>query len=222
VRWLVRLVATAVLLVLLFPFLVILLYRFVDPPVTPLMLIRMAQGHGLDHRPVPLEAVAPTLRFAVIAGEDNWFCRHDGFDWPALRAELRTLQDGGRPRGASTVTMQTAKNILLWPGRDPVRKALEAWLTWQIELLWPKRRILEVYLQIVELGPGVYGAEAAAQRFFARPASGLTREQAARLAAVLPAPLVWSAAEPGPYVRRRTTTLLRRIDQLGPLLDCAR
>jgi monofunctional biosynthetic peptidoglycan transglycosylase len=169
---------------------------------------------------VPIEAVAPALRRSVVAAEDNLFCEHWGFDIQAMRGEIAAWRRGERPRGASTISMQTVKNLLLWPGRDPVRKVIEAWLTPQLELLWPKRRILEVYLSIAEFGPGVYGAEAAARTYFGKPAADLTRGEAARLAAVLPAPLDWSAAKPGPYVRRRAATIERRVGQLGPLLAC--
>lgn len=216
-RWLGRLA----LVLLVLPPVVLLVFRFVDPPLTPLMAIRWLQGYGLDHRPVPLGAVAPALRRAVIAGEDNLFCRHWGFDWRALGEEIETALDGGRPRGASTITMQTAKNVLLWPGRDPVRKLLEAWLTPQVELLWSKRRILEVYLGVAELGPGIYGAEAAAQHWFKKPASWLTEREAARLAAILPAPTRWSPVRPSPAVARRAALIERRMGQLGPLLACA-
>ena len=210
------------LALLLLPTGLILLYRFIDPPVTPLMLIRLAQGYGLAHDNVPFDEVAPTLRQAVIAGEDNRFCSHAGFDLQAVRSEVRQWLDGERPRGASTITMQTAKNVVLWPGRDVLRKLIEAWLTPQIELLWPKRRILEVYLNVAEFGPGIYGAEAAARAFFAKPAQRLSRREAAQLAAVLPNPLEWSAKIPGPYVGRRASIIERRIAQLGPLLDCTR
>jgi monofunctional biosynthetic peptidoglycan transglycosylase len=129
---------------------------------------------------------------------------------------------GGQSRGASTITMQTAKNLLLWPGRDPARKALEAWLTPQVALLWPKRRVLEVYLNIVEFGPGIYGAEAAARAHFGKRSSQLTAREAALLAAVLPLPLQWSAASPSAHVRQRATTIEHRMDQIRPLLACAR
>lgn len=210
-------------LLLVGPLALILLFRFVPPLVTPLMLLRLAQGYGLHHEWVSYDRIAPELAEAVIASEDNLFCREAvGFDFDALWGQITAWSDGDRPRGASTITMQTAKNLLLWPGRDPVRKVIEAWLTPQIALLWPKQRVLEVYLNIVEFGPGVYGAEAAAQRFFGRSAASLTREQAARLAVVLPDPLHWSAARPGAYVRERAEIIERRIGRLGPLLDCAR
>jgi len=211
------------LLLLLGPPLLILLFRFVPPPVTPLMLLRAAQGHGLSKDWVAYERIAPALPRAVIAAEDNTFCRQAlGFDFPALRGQIEAALAGERPRGASTITMQVAKNLFLWPGRDPLRKVLEAWLTPQIALLWPKQRVLEVYLNIVEFGPGIYGAEAAAQTFFRRPAARLTEDQAARLAVVLPNPLGWSVSEPGPSLRERASLIRRRVGQLGPLLDCTK
>lgn len=211
-----------VLLVLLLgPPLLILLFRFVPVPATPLMLIRAVQGYGWSRDWVPYESIDLALARSVIAAEDNLFCTQRlGFDFGQLQGQVEAALDGERPRGASTITMQVAKNLFLWPGRDPVRKVLEAWLTPQIALLWPKRRVLEVYLNIVEFGPGIYGAEAASQSTFRRPAARLTDAQAARLAVVLPNPLEWSASEPGPYVQRRAETIRRRVGQLGGLLDC--
>jgi monofunctional biosynthetic peptidoglycan transglycosylase len=218
-----RTIRRVVLALLLLPPLLILALRFLPPPVTPLMLIRLAQGHGISREWVPFEEIAPALAHAVIAAEDNRFCESPlGFDLEALSGQVRAAFAGERPRGASTITMQLAKNLFLWPGRDPVRKVLEAWLTPQLAILWPKRRVLEVYLNVVEFGPGLYGAEAAAQALFDRPARLLTPQQAARLAVVLPSPLNWSAAEPGPALRERAEVIRRRIGQLGPLLDCAR
>jgi monofunctional biosynthetic peptidoglycan transglycosylase len=214
--WLRRLL----LALLLGPLVVLAVYRFVPPPATPLMLVRLAQGYGLDKDWVSLDQIAPALRRAVIAAEDNLFCAHDGFDWKALRQEIGAALNGERPRGASTISMQTVKNALLWPGRDPVRKVIESWLTPQLELLWGKRRILEVYLNVVELGPGIYGAEAAARHWFRKPAAKLSSDEAARLAAILPSPLRWSPLSSG-YVARRARVIRTRVGQLGPLLDCA-
>jgi monofunctional glycosyltransferase len=211
-----------VLIVLVTPSLIIVAYRFINPPLTPLMVIRLAEGEGIDKQWVPLARMSPHLVQAAIASEDNLFCSHAGFDVAALKQQLQTHRAGGKPRGASTITMQVAKNILLWPGRDPLRKMIEAWLTPQIELLWSKQRILEVYLNVVELGPGLYGAEAASRRYFGKSADALTREEAARLVAILPNPRAWSATRPGPVVRGRTAAIARRIGQLGPLLDCAK
>ncbi len=210
------------LLVILTPSLIVVAYRFVDPPITPLMLIRLAQGEGLERSWMPLDRISVHLRNAVIAAEDNRFCEHHGFDFKALGQEINAWLAGERPRGASTITMQTAKNILLWPGRDPVRKILEAWLTPQIEVLWSKRRILEVYLNIAETGSGLYGAEAVARDAFIKPAAGLSRNEAALIAATLPNPRSWSAARPSPAIDRRARQIVTRIRQLGPLLDCAR
>jgi monofunctional biosynthetic peptidoglycan transglycosylase len=204
------------------PTLLIALYRIVDPPVTPLMLLRVFEGEGLRHEAVPLSQISPHLIAAVIAAEDNRFCEHLGFDTEALQGEIDGWLAGERPRGASTITMQTAKNILLWPGRDPLRKGLEAWFTPQIELLWSKRRILEVYLGVIEMGPGVYGAEAAARTYFGKPASALGRRESALVAAVLPNPRQRSVVRPDWYVSRKASRIMRRAEQLGPLLDCVR
>lgn len=218
-----RYIALRVALVLvLAPPLVLLVYRFVPPPLTPLMLIRMGEGEELHKEWQPLAEIATSLAEAVVAAEDNRFCEHWGIDWPALKGELAAWRVGEAPRGASTITMQTAKNLFLWPDRSLLRKALEAPLTPQIEVLWPKRRIIEVYLNIVEFGPGIYGAEAAAQSYFGKPASDLSGHEAALLAAVLPNPREWSPALPTPYLRRRAETIETRIRQLGPMLDCAR
>jgi monofunctional biosynthetic peptidoglycan transglycosylase len=158
----------------------------------------------------------------VVAAEDNRFCEHWGFDWQALKGEIAAWRAGEAPRGASTITMQTAKNLFLWPDRSLFRKALEAPLTPQIEVLWPKRRIIEVYLNIVEFGPGIYGAEAAAQSFFGKPAADLSSREAALLAAALPSPRISSPARPSAWLEDRARTIRARIDQLGPMLACVR
>jgi len=204
------------------PLALILVFRFLPPPITPLMVIRLIQGHALNYQWTEYEKISPALAHAVIASEDNLFCDETwGFDVDALRAQIEAWQNGKRPRGASTITMQTAKNMLLWPGRDPIRKLAEAWLTPQIAVLWPKRRILEVYLNIIEFGPGIYGAEAAAQTYFHKPASALSPREGALLAGVLPRPLVWTVAPAGSYVRERAVVIERRADQIRPLLTCA-
>ena len=217
-----RRLRAAALVLLLGPAVLIAGYRVVPPPGTPLMLLRLAQGHGLERDWVPLGRISPNLPRAVIASEDNLFCTQRlGFDTNALRGQVQAWRDGERPRGASTITMQTAKNILLWPGRDPLRKVLEAWLTPQVALLWPRQRVLEVYLNVAEFGPGIYGAEAASRRFFGHGADALTVAESALLAAVLPAPLERSAANPGPGLRERAAVIRARVGTLGPLLDCA-
>ena len=217
-----HIVLRVLLVALLAPPLLLLVYRFVPPPVTPLMLIRLGQGEALHKAWQPLADIAPALAEAVVAAEDNRFCEHWGFDWQALKGEIAAWRGGERARGASTITMQTAKNLFLWPDRSLLRKALEAPLTPQIEVLWPKRRIIEVYLNIVEFGPGIYGAEAAAQSFFGKPAAELGAREAALLAAALPSPRVSSPARPTAWLESRARTIRTRIDQLGPLLECVR
>ena len=210
------------LVALLAPPLILLLYRVVPPPVTPLMLIRLGQGEALHKEWRPLGEIAPVLAAAVVAAEDNRFCEHRGFDWTALKGEIDAWRAGEAPRGASTITMQTAKNLFLWPDRSLLRKLLEAPLTPQIELLWPKRRIIEVYLNIVELGPGIYGAEAAALAYFGKSANALGAREAALLAAALPSPRTSSPGRPSEWLEQRASTIRTRIDQLGPMLECVR
>ncbi len=207
-------------MVLLVPPALLLIYRFLPVPITPLMLIRLGQGEGLHKDWVPLTEIAPALAESVVASEDNQFCEHWGFDWEALKEEIGAYLAGKRARGASTITQQTAKNLFLWPARSLLRKVFEAPLTLEIELLWPKRRIVEVYLNIIELGPGVYGAEAAARRYFAKPAAKLSHREAALLAAILPSPRTWSPARPSRYLEGRVRVVRTRIEQLGPMLDC--
>ena len=174
------------------------LYRVLPPPGTPLMLIRRVEGYGIDKSWRPLNQISPYLIRAVMAGEDARFCRHHGFDWGAVATAWDRYQSGhGRVLGASTISMQTAKNVFLWPGRDWLRKGFEAWFTALIELTWGKRRIMEIYLNVAEWGPGLYGAEAAARYYFHKPAEALNPEEAVRLAAALPDPLGWSPRHPG-------------------------
>jgi monofunctional biosynthetic peptidoglycan transglycosylase len=203
--WLRRLLVLALVVAVALPVGATLVYRFVPPPATFLMVERLAQGYGLHKRWRPLSAIAPALPQAVIAAEDARFCEHHGFDFEAIRqAAANNERRPGRLRGGSTISQQTAKNVFLWPERSYLRKGLEAYFTVLIEGLWGKRRILEVYLNVVEWGPGTYGADAAARRYFGVGADKLTRAQAARLAAILPSPLKWRAVKPGPYVARRS------------------
>lgn len=191
------------LLLLAVPLALSLLYRFVPPPVTLLMLLRLTEGEGISKQWVPLERIAPDLMRAVITSEDAKFCTHHGFDWDALDNAIDTYQDGGRVLGGSTISMQTAKNVFLWPSRSFLRKGMEAPLTVLIELVWGKRRIMELYLNEIEFGHGIYGAEAAARTYFGKSAQNLTRREAAALAAILPSPRHWSPVRPGGYVASR-------------------
>ena len=218
-----RLLVTLVVLLVVVPPLWVLLYRFVPPPLTVLMVERLVQGQGLDHRWVPLKRISPALTRAVIASEDSGFCEHHGFDVNAIEKALK--HNEARPtkiRGGSTISQQTAKNVFLWPGRSWLRKGAEAGFTVLIETLWGKRRIMEVYLNTVEMGPGVYGAEAASRRYFGVSAAGLSAAQAGRLAAILPSPLKWKADRPGPYVRKRTDRIEARSGTVvrDGLADC--
>lgn len=166
----------------------VLAYRWIDPPVTYLSLAARFEGRPFDQRWRPLGDISATLHHAVIAAEDARFCQHYGFDFEAIGTAFDAQSAGGRLRGASTISQQTAKNVFLWPGRSWVRKGLEAWFTLWIEGLWPKERILEVYLNVAQFGPQAFGAEAGARHWFNGPASALTRTQSAGLASLLPAP----------------------------------
>lgn len=204
-----RLLLALTTLALGLPALVVGCLRQIPPPVTAFML--QSETRPVHYVWVPAELISEHARKAVVAAEDQKFWRHRGFDFEAMqqaRLENRTRQ---RKRGASTLSQQTAKNLFLWPGGGYLRKGIEAYLTVLIEWLWPKDRILEVYLNIAEFGPGIYGVEAAAWRYFDKPASRLTPPEAARLAAVLPSPRRWSVQQPGPYVARRSQWVLRQM-----------
>lgn len=198
------------------------LYRFVDPPATRLMQAQARDGLTIRQEWRALEEISPHLIAAVIAAEDQKFCDHFGFDFAAMRKAADDALANGIRRGGSTITQQTAKNVFLWPGRNIVRKGLEAWFAALMEAMWPKARILELYLNVAEWGPGVYGAEAAARHYFGRSAARLTPTQAARLAAVLPSPNKWSANPPTPYVIQRAGRIERQMRRSGAYLTrCA-
>jgi monofunctional biosynthetic peptidoglycan transglycosylase len=190
-----RIVAVLVLL----PIVLALVYRFV-PPVSTLMLARWLSFEQVDRQWVPLSDIAPDLARAVVAAEDARFCRHHGVDWVALNDVLSDAGDDGPSRGASTVTMQTVKNVFLWPGRSYVRKGLEIPLALVVDALWPKRRTLEVYLNVAEWGDGIFGAQAAARHHFGKNARQLTRREAALLAAALPNPYTRNPRRPSRYM----------------------
>ncbi|MBL8643444.1 MAG: monofunctional biosynthetic peptidoglycan transglycosylase [Rhodospirillaceae bacterium] len=206
--------------VLLLPAALTLFFAVVPVPITPLMLIRSFEGHGIRKTWTPIESISTDLQRSVVAAEDMAFCQHFGFDTAALEKAWESYERGGKLRGGSTITMQTAKNLFLWPDRTFIRKGLEAWLTVYIETLWSKPRTLEVYLNIAEWGPGVYGAEAAAQHHFGKSAAALSAHESALLASVLPSPQRWSASKPGPYVRTRAETIEYRAARLGEYGAC--
>ena len=203
---------TLLLILALIPIGGVVLHRFVPPLFTILMVKQAVAGHGMDYRWRSLDRISPRLVEAVIAAEDARFCQHHGFDVEAIQkameANERAEQRGSdKRRGASTISQQTAKNVFLWPSRDWVRKGLEVGYTGLIEGIWGKRRIMEMYLNVAEWAPGVYGAEAASQHWFHKSAQNLTAREAARLAAILPSPRRYKAAAPGPYVRRRASRI---------------
>lgn len=202
-----RPILTALLVLALLPFGGVVIHRFVPVPYTLLMVREGLAGHGLDYRWTPLGDISPNLVASAIAAEDARFCGHGGFDMEAIEKALKNNERGRKVRGGSTISQQTAKNVFLWPGRDWVRKGLEAGYTVLIETGWGKRRIMEVYLNVAEMGPGVYGAEAAARHWFGKSAADLTPREAARIAAILPSPRRYDAGTPGPYVRRRASRI---------------
>jgi monofunctional glycosyltransferase len=196
--------------------------RWINPPFTAFMAEAQTAAwadrdanYQTRHSWVDLDRISPNLPLAVVASEDQKFPEHWGFDVAAIEKAYALNQHSHRVRGASTISQQVAKNLFLWSGRSFIRKGLEAYFTVLIEALWPKRRILEVYLNIAEFGPGTYGAEAAAQRYFHKPASRLTRGDAAVLAAVLPNPQRLSAAAPSRYVLDRRDWILGQMQGLG-------
>lgn len=213
-----RLLLAMLVVFVVLPVVAILLYRVVPPPGTPLMLWREAPA---DYRWVPISEISDNAARAVVVSEDQTFCTHSGIDWRQMNKVLDEFRETGRPsRGASTITMQLARNLYLPPSRSILRKAVEIPLALGLELMVPKRRIMELYLNVVELGDGIYGMEAAAQRHFGKPASGLTRAEAARLAAVLPNPLERNPARPSGEVARRAQEIASDIPRLASLYGC--
>ncbi|MNN33329.1 Penicillin-binding protein 2D [compost metagenome] len=201
--------------------LLVLLLRWLPPPGSALMVERKIES-WLDGQPIDLQRdwrpwaeLPDDLKVAVIAAEDQRFAEHWGFDMAAIRAAMAHNERGGSLRGASTLSQQVAKNLFLWSGRSWLRKGLEAWFTVLIETLWPKQRILEVYLNSAEWGKGVFGAEAAARHHFGKGAPYLSSQQASLLAAVLPNPRDWSASRPSGYVQQRAGWIRRQMRQLG-------
>lgn len=198
----------------------VLLLRFVPVCGTSLMLIRKWEadaGEVVRYKWVPMDQIAPCMAQAVVASEDNLFLEHRGFDWEAIEKARQKNAQGGKLRGASTISQQTAKNVFLWPSRTWFRKGLECYFTVLIETFWSKQRIMEVYLNVVEVGPQIYGVEAASQYYFHHSAQTLSAREAARLAAVLPAPLKYRVINPGPYITKRVGVILQRMKQIGPV-----
>jgi len=204
------------------PVILTFVYAIVPPPISNVMIFRLLGGNGLKKDWVSLEQISPNLLRAVISSEDARFCQHNGVDWVEVQSVIDDAldDDEGPLRGASTIPMQTAKNLFLWDGRQFIRKGLEIPLALWMDLIWSKRRMIEIYLNIVEWAPGVYGAEAAAQFHFKKPASKLTKREAALLAAVLPNPIKRQAGKPSKRVNRIASRILARMSIMSPYLTC--
>lgn len=222
-RRLLRFTALGIVGALLLSLLLVVALRFVDPWTSAFMVDARVSA-WFDDDPAPLrlhyswrdyDQISAQLALAVVASEDQLFPEHNGFDFQQIQKALDEAERGRRARGASTISQQVAKNLFLWNGRSWIRKGFEVWFTVLIETLWPKRRILEVYLNVAEFGRGIYGAEAAAQQYFRKSAARLNRGEAARLAAVLPSPRRYKVVNPGPYVLRRQGQIERQMAALG-------
>ena len=210
-----RIVLRTILVLFVFSIVLTITYRFVPVPVTPLMIQRyfeMEDGK-IDHSWKAIGEISPNLPLAVVTAEDQKFEDHFGFDLEAIEKAVKYNEKhkGKKVKGASTISQQTAKNVFLWPGRSWIRKGFEVYFTFLIELFWSKERIMEVYLNSIEMGPGVYGAEAAAHYYFHKPASKLSRSESAAIAAILPNPIRWSASKPTPYIQRKREWILRHM-----------
>lgn len=193
----------------------IIALKWINPPVTLTQLSSWVSGDGLKRDYVGYDEMSSQIKLAVISSEDQIFPDHDGFDWKSIEKAMKyNKRKPGRVRGASTISQQTAKNVFLWQGRDWIRKGLEVYFTKMIELIWGKRRILEVYLNVIEMGKGIYGAEAAAQTYFNKPAKNLSRQQAAMIAACLPNPKKFTVKPPSPYVVVKSGWIVRQMNAL--------
>jgi monofunctional glycosyltransferase len=214
-----------VIIFLVFTIGLVVLYRWVPVPLTPLMVIRCVEQKTngksltLKHDWVKLEEISPKLQLAVVCSEDQNYLKHYGFDFAAIEKAMDYNELGKKVRGASTISQQTAKNVFLWPGRSYVRKGFEVYFTLLIELFWSKERIMEIYLNSIEMGNGVYGAEAAAQYWFHKPAGKLTKDESAAIAAILPNPLKFSAVPASPYIVKRKAWIMRQMSFWGNQLD---
>jgi monofunctional biosynthetic peptidoglycan transglycosylase len=220
-RWPRRLMIVAAIIVL-WPIAMTIVYAVVPPPFSNVMITRWISGNGMTRNWVSLDQMSPYLPRAVVSSEDQRFCEHHGVDWVEFQDVIDDALDAdeGPIRGASTIPMQTAKNLFLWDGHSFIRKGLEIPLAYWMDFVWSKRRMIEVYLNIAEWAPGVYGAEAASRFHFKKPASKLTRREAALLAAVLPNPIKRNAGKPSRGVARIAERIQRRMAGIGPYVTC--
>lgn len=218
-----RIVIKTIIIFLMASIVSVILFRWIPVPVTPLMVIRsveqLTKGEKavLEHQWVPLDKISNNLAKAVIVSEDQKFIEHFGFDVEAIEKAFKGNQKGKKIKGGSTITQQTAKNVFLWPQRSYIRKGFEMYFTFLIEIFWSKERILEVYLNSIEMGNGIYGAEAASQHWFRKPATKLTKYEAASIAAILPNPRKYKAKGSSNYVERRKNWIIRQMGYFGPI-----
>ena len=201
---------------------IVFIFKWVPVPVTPLMLIRNyeqtdSNKKGWNHDWVPLDKISVNLQLAVICSEDQLFLQHNGFDIQAIEKAYEHNKNGKKLKGASSISQQTAKNVFLWPQRSWLRKGLETYFTFLMELIWSKERIMEVYLNSIEMGPGIYGAEAAAHHWFKKSAAQLTKYEAAAIAAILPNPLKYRANPASHYIEGRKYWIVQQMQFFGPL-----
>lgn len=221
-----RILWKSILFFLISSIVMVLVYKWLPVPLTPLMLIRNIQqlttegkSLTLKHDWVSLDEISPKLQLAVVCSEDQNYLKHAGFDIGAIKKALKENEKGKRIRGGSTISQQTAKNVFLWPGRSYVRKAFEVWFTFLIELCWSKERIMEVYLNSIEMGDGVYGAEAASNHWFHKSASKLSKDEASAIAAILPNPLKFKANPANGYISKRKAWIQQQMNFWGNKLN---
>lgn len=217
IRRIFRFIFKILLGLFLFSIFIVVVYKWVPVPYTPLMAIRYFENpeEKIEHDWVPIEDISRHLQLAVITSEDQNFVKHKGFDFEAIKKAMEDNRSGRRIRGASTISQQTAKNVFLWPGRTWFRKGMEAYFTFLIEMLWSKERILEVYLNSIEMGKGVYGAQAAAKHWFGKEASLLSAYESAAIAAVLPNPREYRASPASNFIQRRKNWIVNQMHNYG-------
>jgi monofunctional biosynthetic peptidoglycan transglycosylase len=201
--------------IFIFQLFYIILLKWVNPPITMTQLVSWVSGHGLKRDYVSRKKISPQARLAVIASEDQLYTDHNGFDWKSIKKAMAyNKKKPGRIRGGSTISQQVAKNVFLWQGRSWIRKGLETYFTFMIELIWGKKRILEVYLNVIEMGDGIFGIEAASQAYFNKPAKNLTKQEAALIAACLPNPKRYKVKPASSWLIRRSIAIQRQMDNL--------
>ncbi len=220
-----KIIIKTVVFLIILSVLLTLLFRWVAVPLTPLMVIRCIEQKSegkdmvLKHDWVSMEEISPKLQLAVVCSEDQNYLKHYGFDWGAIEKAMKSNENGKKIRGGSTISQQTAKNVFLWPGRSYIRKGLEAYFTLLIETMWSKERIMEIYLNSIEMGNGVYGAEAAAQFWFKKSAKNLSKDDCAAIASMLPNPRKYSANPPSNYIAKRKAWIKQQMSFWGNQLD---